>query len=41
MTPNILAKLEVIDQNYSDYPTDNILSEANFRGVMLEAVIAF
>lgn len=41
MTPNVLAKVEVIDQNYSDYPTDNILSEANFRGVMLEAVIAF
>ena len=41
MTPNIMAKLELIDQNYSDYENTNILHEGNFNGVMFEAVISF
>jgi hypothetical protein len=41
MTPNIMAKMEVLDQSYTDYATDNILYRGNFKGVMLEAVIAF
>ncbi len=41
MTPNIMTKLEIVDQSYSDYAMNNILHEANFNGAMLEAVIAF
>ena len=41
MTPNIVAKLEFVDQNYSDYAADNILHEGNFSGLMMEAIIAF
>ncbi|SDG37976.1 hypothetical protein [Psychroflexus sediminis] len=41
MTKNILAKLEYVNQSYSDYPLGTILAGGQFDGLMLEAVISF
>jgi hypothetical protein len=41
ITKNVLFKGEYVNQNYKDYPTDNILSEGNFKGVVIQGVIAF
>lgn len=41
MTNNILAKIEYVNQEYSDYPVENIHNEAKFDGFVFEAVISF
>ncbi len=41
VTPNILFKLEYVDQDYKDFPTASILNEGNFNGFMIEAVVGF
>ncbi|MGQ1891130.1 hypothetical protein ACT29H_11885 [Thermophagus sp. OGC60D27] len=41
MTNNILAKLEYVNQTYDGFPSDNILHEGKFNGLILEAVISF
>jgi len=41
LTKNILAKLEYVNQSYSDFPTGDILDGAEFNGLMMEAVISF
>jgi hypothetical protein len=41
VTNNILFKLEYVNQNYKDFPTDDIRAEGNFNGVMVEAVVGF
>ena len=41
MTKNILAKIEYVNQTYSDFPTDSIFNEGEFNGIMMEAVISF
>jgi len=41
MTKNIMMKAEYVNQEYLDYPTNNILNGGKFHGVMLEASIAF
>lgn len=41
ITRNVMFKGEYVNQNYKDYPTDNILSEGNFKGVVIQGVIAF
>jgi hypothetical protein len=41
MTKNILAKIEYVNQTYSDYPVGNILEGGEFKGLMMEAVISF
>lgn len=41
MTKNILAKLEYVNQSYSDFPAATILADGQFDGLMLEAVISF
>jgi hypothetical protein len=41
VTPNVLAKLEYVRQNYKDYPTSNILSGGKFHGLMIEGTVAF
>lgn len=41
MTKNILAKLEYVNQSYSDYDAASILADGQFNGLMLEAVISF
>jgi len=40
MTNNILAKLEYVTQSYDGF-SDEVLSQAGFDGIMLEAVISF
>lgn len=41
MTKNILAKLEYVNQDYNDYPVNDIHNEGQFKGVVFEAAISF
>ena len=41
MTKNILAKLEYVNQEYNDFPLNDIRNEGQFNGLVLEAVISF
>ncbi|WP_232778329.1 hypothetical protein [Salegentibacter sediminis] len=41
MTKNILAKLEYVNQEYSDYPVGDIHAGGQFNGITLEAAISF
>jgi hypothetical protein len=41
VTPNILAKVEYVKQTYFGYPVSNIKNGGQFKGMMLEGVIAF
>ncbi|MFO7744966.1 MAG: hypothetical protein R6V36_06260 [Psychroflexus sp.] len=41
MTKNILAKVEYVNQSYSDFDAASILADGQFDGLMLEAVISF
>lgn len=41
MTKNILMKVEYVNQKYNDYPTANLLEDAKFDGLTLEAAISF
>ncbi|MDO5654640.1 MAG: hypothetical protein Q4G27_00705 [Flavobacteriaceae bacterium] len=41
MTPNMLMKLEYVNQSYDGYPADHIYADGNFNGVVAEAVISF
>jgi hypothetical protein len=41
VTPNVLAKVEYVNQKYFGYPATNIKNGGKFNGMMLEGVIAF
>jgi hypothetical protein len=41
ITPNVLTKVEYVNQKYFGYPPANIKNGGQFRGMMLEGVIAF
>lgn len=41
LTKNILTKVEYVTQEYKDFPAGDILSEGEFNGLMMEAVISF
>jgi len=41
VTPNVLAKMEVVNQKYLDFPTNDIRNGGQFKGVMFEGVVAF
>ncbi|MGB5420504.1 hypothetical protein [Algibacter sp.] len=41
MTKNILMKAEYVVQKYKDYPAGNLLEDAKFDGLTLEAIISF
>jgi len=41
LTKNILAKIEYVNQSYSDFPTGDIFEDGEFNGLMMEAVISF
>jgi hypothetical protein len=41
VTPNVLAKVEYVNQKYFGYPATNIKHDGQFKGLMLEGVIAF
>ena len=40
-TKNLLLKAAYVNQDYKDFPAENILAEGNFNGLMIEAVIGF
>ncbi len=40
-TPNILLKINYVDQQFDDYPTTSILHEGSFDGITIEGVVAF
>jgi hypothetical protein len=41
ITPNVLAKAEYVNQEYTGYPVNNIRNGGKFHGAMLEGVVAF
>ena len=41
LTPNILTKLEFVNQKYLDFPTTDIRNGGKFKGFMVEGVVAF
>lgn len=41
VTKNIMAKAEYVNQNYKDFPSTDIRSGGNFKGVVFEAVVGF
>lgn len=40
-TPNMLLKASYVNQEYKDYPSNQLYSEGYFKGVMIEAVVGF
>src|SRR3954462_8927123 len=41
VTPNVLSKIELVNQTYLDFPTSDIRNGGQFKGVMIEGVVAF
>jgi hypothetical protein len=41
ITPGLLAKLEYVNQKYFGYPETNVKNGGQFKGLMLEGVVAF
>jgi len=41
LTKNVLAKLEYVNQTYSDFDSSSIFNGAKFNGVMIEAIVTF
>jgi hypothetical protein len=41
VTPLLLAKIEYVNQKYLDFPTSDIRSGGQFKGFMVEGVLAF
>jgi len=41
VTPNVLAKLEWVNQKYYDFPTTDIRNGGQFKGFMIQGVVGF
>lgn len=41
LTPNVLLKVENVDQKYNNFPTTDIRNGGRFKGLMFEGVVAF
>ncbi|MBM4194815.1 MAG: hypothetical protein FJ202_10615 [Gemmatimonadetes bacterium] len=41
ITPNILLKLEAVDQKYNKFPTTDIRNGGRFKGIMVEGAVGF
>jgi hypothetical protein len=41
VTPNVLSKIEFVQQHYLDFPTTDIRNGGKFKGFMVEGVVAF
>ena len=41
ITPNVLTKLEFVNQKYLDFPTTDIRNGGQFKGFMVEGAVAF
>lgn len=40
-TPNLLLKMEIVNQNYKDFPNTDIRYNGKFNGLTIEAVVGF
>jgi hypothetical protein len=41
VTPNVLAKLEWVNQKYNNFPVNDIRNGGQFKGMMIEGAVAF
>ena len=41
VTPNVMAKVEWVNQKYNDFPTADIRNGGKFKGFLVEGVVAF
>ena len=41
VTPNVLAKLEYVNQKYLDFPTTDIRYGGQFKGFMISGAVGF
>jgi hypothetical protein len=41
VTPNVLAKLEWVNQKYNDFPLTDIRNGGQFKGFMISGVVGF
>jgi len=41
LTPNVLTKIEFVNQTYLDFPTTDIRNGGKFKGFMVEGAVAF
>jgi hypothetical protein len=41
VTPNLLTKVEYVNQEYNDFPSTDIRNGGYFKGFMVEGVVAF
>jgi hypothetical protein len=41
VTPNVMTKLEYVNQKYNDWPSNNIFNGGQFKGFVVEGVVAF
>jgi len=41
VTPNVLAKLEYVNQKYNDFPLTDIRNGGQFKGFMIQGVVGF
>ena len=41
LTPNVLSKIEFVNQRYNNFPTTDIRSGGKFQGFMIEGAVAF
>jgi hypothetical protein len=41
VTPNVLSKIELVNQRYLDFPTSDLRNGGMFKGIMVEGVVAF
>jgi hypothetical protein len=41
VTPNVMTKLEYVNQKYNDWPSNSIFNGGQFKGFVVEGVVAF
>ena len=41
VTPNVLSKIEFVNQRYNNFPTTDIRNGGKFQGFMLEGAVSF
>jgi hypothetical protein len=41
VTPNVLGKLEYVNQKYADFPAADIRAGGQFKGFMISGVVGF
>jgi hypothetical protein len=41
VTPNVLTKIEFVNQSYKDFPLTDIRNGGKFKGFMIEGAVGF